>query len=71
MDEQATPDGAVALIDQAVTRFLQALGGAEVKLAVADALRLLDLRKQLAFDEIREVRARWVESNPAPFVINT
>ena len=74
MDEQKTNVSVTKLIDQAINKFLGALAGKEipeVKLVVADVLRLIDLRKQLATEEIREVRIRWVESEPAPFVINT
>src|SRR5579859_5027986 len=67
MDDPETYGNAVTLIDQAVNAFLNALADKQVKLAVADVLRLLDLRKQLAHDEIREVRATWVDSDPAPF----
>lgn len=71
MDEQEKSHGDVAQIDGAISRFLDALAQNEVKLAVADVLRLLDLRKELGINEVREVRVRWVESNPAPFAINT
>jgi len=70
MDDEETYKGAVKLIDGAVMGFLEALATKEVKLAVADLLRLLDLRKQLLCDELREVRVQWVESNPAPLAIN-
>ena len=70
MDDQGAPSGAVAKIDAAVAGYLEALQTKEVKLNVGDVLRLLDLRKQLASNEIREVRVRWVESNPDPFAIN-
>jgi hypothetical protein len=71
MDDQVTEKSVVSLIDQAIARFLAGLDKNEVKLAVADAQRLLDLRKQLAQDEIREVKVTWVESNWAPSVSNT
>jgi hypothetical protein len=71
MDDQGTNQVAAALIDVAVSGFLNSLAEKEVKLTVVDVLRLLDLRKQLAQNELREVRVRWVESNPAPFAINT
>jgi hypothetical protein len=71
MDGERRLEGTGELIDGAVKGFLTALTANEVKLTVADVLRLLDLRKQLAHEELREVRVKWVESNPAPFVINT
>jgi hypothetical protein len=65
---EGTNQSAVMLIDVAVAGFLKALADKEVKLAVPDVLRLLELRKQMAYDELREVRVRWVESNPAPLL---
>jgi hypothetical protein len=56
-------------IDEALKRFFTSLAKGEVKVIVSDALRLLELRKQLAQDEIREVKVKWVEPKPAPFVI--
>jgi hypothetical protein len=60
-----------AQIDNAVMKFLTTLATREVKLSVSDVMRLLDLRKELAHDEIREVRVKWVESKQAPFVNKT
>jgi 2-polyprenyl-6-methoxyphenol hydroxylase-like FAD-dependent oxidoreductase len=71
VDDQETSKNAGSLIDDAVHNFLTALAAQGVKLSVADVMRLLDLWKELARNEIREVRVRWVDSNPAPFVINT
>jgi hypothetical protein len=58
------------LIDNAIDNFLNALSINEAKLSVGDVARLLDLRKEFARDEIREVRVKWVDFNQAPFVIN-
>jgi hypothetical protein len=69
MEVQGTSEGAVGLIDAAVNSFLDALRDKKVKLGVADVLRLLDLRKQIAHDRVREVKVRWVESKPAPRAI--
>lgn len=73
MDDLAKGKSALEQIDRAVNTFLAALSiqedTEEIRLAVADMTRLLDLRQQLSKDEIREVRVRWVESNPAPFAI--
>jgi len=71
MDDQRTPKDAVTKIDAVVAGYLDSLEAKEVKLSVVDVLRLLDLRKQLAGNEIREVRVTWVESNPDPFATNT
>ena len=71
MDDNGKQSDAVSTIDHAVNRFLADLESEAVKLSVADVQRLLELRKQLAQDEVREVRVRWVESSPAPFVTKT
>jgi hypothetical protein len=60
-----------AQIDNAVMKFLTTLAKNDVKLSVADVMRLLDLRKELAHNEIREVRVKWVESKQALFVNKT
>lgn len=74
MDQQEAGITAAGQIDRAVSCFLSALSAREdvpeIKLAVADLLRLLDLRRQLSYNEIREVKARWVESDPDSFVSN-
>jgi hypothetical protein len=62
-DTKVTEDtGNAAQIDNAVMKFLTTLAANEVKLSVSDVMRLLDLRKELAHNEIREVRVKWVES---------
>jgi hypothetical protein len=71
MDDYGAPESAVTFIDDAIQKFLTTLGTQDFKLTVADVLRLLELRKQFAHDELREVRVRWVDSNPAPFAINS
>lgn len=71
MDGQGKNEGVAELIDAVVNEFFNTLAKKEGKLSVADVQRLLDLRKQLAQDELREVRVKWVASNPAPFAINT
>ena len=71
MDEQGTDKSAVEQIDQAVQGFLAKLGSEETRLSVGDVMRLMELRKELARDQVREVKVTWVESNPDPFAINT
>jgi len=61
-------DGGAERIDKAIMNFLEALKQNEVKLSVADVMRLVELRKELAHNEVREVKVQWVEYNPAPFV---
>jgi hypothetical protein len=53
-------------IDDTISKFFESLEASEKKLSVADVIRLLELRKQLASDEIREVQVTWVESNMDP-----
>lgn len=71
MEDQAAPRCDVAAIDAAMGQFMKSLSEGGVKMIVADALRLLELRKEIAQEEIREVRVEWVESNPAPFARRT
>ncbi len=61
----------VANIDMAIEHFIDELSGDKVKLSVSDVIRLLDLRKELAHHELREVRVQWVESNPDPSAISS
>jgi len=68
--DQETNRSAVQHIDAAVLTFITGLGNKETKLSVSDVMRLIDLRKEVAHDELREVRVTWVESNPGPFAIN-
>ena len=60
-----------AQIDNAVMNFLTTLATKEVRLSVSDVMRLLELRKELAHNEIREVKVQWVESKPVLFVNKT
>ncbi|HEY3838742.1 MAG TPA: hypothetical protein VGL72_19325 [Bryobacteraceae bacterium] len=69
MDDCKAPRPGTASIDAALAGFLESLEEGGVKLSVSDALRLLELRKQLAQEEIREVKVKWVEPRLAPFVI--
>ena len=71
MHDQVTPVWSGELIDNVVREFLVGLKEKEAKLTVSDTLRLLDLQKQLAHQELREVRVRWVEYNPDPLASNT
>ena len=67
MDDSERPS--TRSIDKALAKFLKSLEEGGVKLIVADALRLLELRRELARQEIREVKVTWVEPKPAPYVI--
>lgn len=70
MDGEEAHQSAVALIDRVLDNFLVDLEKKEIRLTVADVLRLIDLRRQLAHNELSEVRVTWVESNAAPSVTN-
>jgi Arc/MetJ-type ribon-helix-helix transcriptional regulator len=37
------------------------LGGADVKVTLADYIRLVQLKKELEEDEPREIRVTWIE----------
>lgn len=71
MDDRTTKSetGNMEKIDSAINKFFESLEGSEKKLSVADAIRLLELRKQLASEAIREVTVTWVESKQDQFVI--
>jgi hypothetical protein len=71
MDDHDIPRVDTKIIDEALGCFFGSLAKGEVKMIVADALRLLELRKQLAQEEIREVKVKWVEPEAAPFATKT
>jgi len=70
MNEQEMRESAVESIDGAIKTFLAGLKTKDGKLGVTDVLRLLDLRKELAKDEVREVKVTWVESESDLFLTN-
>lgn len=57
-------------IDTAIENFFKTLKGDDKKLSVADVIRLLELRKQLASEQIREVKVTWVEASEIPSASN-
>jgi hypothetical protein len=70
MDEKETKKDPTSAIDEAVNGFINGLEKNGAKLSVTDVIRLLELRKQLAQDDVREVRVTWADSDPDPVVIN-
>ena len=71
MGGKKPPRESAEIIDGAITNFLAGLGKKGRQLSVSDVMRLMDLRTQLARDQVREVRVTWVESNPALSATNT
>ena len=69
MDDQETR-GKERLSDKAVTGYALFLALKEVALQVTDLRGLLNVRKQVASDEVREVRVTWVDTNPDTPVTN-
>ncbi|HUE05637.1 MAG TPA: hypothetical protein VMR62_39205 [Bryobacteraceae bacterium] len=52
------------IVRKAIENIETRLGTQEIKPTVADLVRLLQIEKELETDEPREVRVRWVESEP-------
>jgi hypothetical protein len=70
MDGQGTLDGAADKIDIAIAGYLDSIENNEIKLNAGDVLRLLDLKKHVVTEQLREVIVRWVESDPDLSAIN-
>jgi hypothetical protein len=70
LNVQETP-GESGLVDQLANGFVTYLAVKEEGLAVTAVRSLLNLRKQLSSEEVREVRVTWVDSNQDPFAINS
>jgi hypothetical protein len=64
-EENGTP------IDSVVTGATSSLAFKDGELDVRDLRGILNVRKQLESEEIREVRVTWVESNPDPSASKT
>jgi hypothetical protein len=56
--EMATKDA----IETALQTFEKQMGAKEFKLSLAEYVKLLQLKQELAEDEIREIRVSWVET---------
>ena len=52
------------IVRKAIENIETRLGTQEIKPTVADLVRLLQIEKELETDEPREVRVRWVVSEP-------
>lgn len=68
MDEGSESKSLAGLISALISKSIADLANREAALSVADIVRLLELQKQLASEEVREVKVTWVEFNPAPSV---
>ena len=66
-DEKQESKSSLNTIDEAINAFFEDLKNKDKKLSVSDAIRLLELRKQLASEQVREVKVTWVESSKSPF----
>ena len=65
-DEKQESKSSLNTIDEAINAFFEDLKNKDKKLSVSDAIRLLELRKQLASEQVREVKVSWVESSKSP-----
>ena len=65
MDERDADNSLAGIIDERIKSFIVELKDKKTKLTLADIARLLELRKQLASEELREVKVTWVEYKPA------
>ena len=71
MDETNTETGNdIEVINTAIRSILDGLKNNESKLSVSDLVRLLDARKQLASDSVREVKVTWVDTCMDQFAPN-
>jgi len=67
LNDQETRGGPEAPIESAVRGPFGFLALKDHVLATKDIRGLLSVRKQLASEEIREVKVTWVDSSPDPF----
>lgn len=70
MDEQDADSGLAGIIDKRIEGFIRNLKTEDTKLTISDIVRLLELRKEIASEELREVKVTWVEYKPAPPAIS-
>ena len=54
-------DRKVALLERAIKAFEEKLGNDQVKATVGDYVRLLQLQKEMAADEPKDIEVTWVE----------
>ena len=71
MNDQETREEAGTPIDNTVSRAFSFLSLKDDTFGIRDVRGLLNVGKQLASEEIREVKVTWVDSNPDPSVTNT
>lgn len=70
MNDQKTREEAGAPTEDSVGGVFGFLALKYLTLGIRDVRGLLNVRKQLASEEIREVKVTWVDSNPDPSAIN-
>jgi len=51
------------IVRKAIKSIEDKLGAPDMKVTLADLVRLLQIEKELDADEPREVRVRWIESD--------
>jgi len=63
-ENPASAEDLRAILKNAREQFVQ--GGGEMKVSVADFIRLMQLYRELEADEPKEIVVRWVESPASP-----
>jgi hypothetical protein len=71
LNEQETRGDGETPIDNSVCGVFGVLALKELTPGLRDVRGLLNVRKQMATEEIREVRVTWVDSKPDPSATNT
>ena len=70
MNNWETGEDAGKPSENAVVGVFGFLAMKDLSLGVRDVRGLLNVRKQLSSEEIREVKVTWVDSSPDPSAIN-
>jgi hypothetical protein len=71
LNDQETREEVGTPIDNTVSSVFSFLSLKDNTFGIRDVRSLLNVGKQLASEEIREVKVTWVDSNPDPSVTNT
>jgi hypothetical protein len=69
LKDQEAPGGGDTM-DNSVSGVFSVLAVKDLALGIRDMRGLINVRKQLGSEEIREVRVTWVDSKPDPSAIN-
>ena len=70
MNDQERQEEAGTRIDDSANGVFSFLALKNLTLGTRDVRGLINVRKQLSSEEIREVKVTWVDSNPDPSVTN-